>query len=56
LEKGIRRRRLNLENTVEDMWELGTINIGRRRMSLETGNVGRAWNREGEVMRRAILE
>jgi hypothetical protein len=30
------------------------LSISRRRMSLETGNVGRAWKRE--VMRRAILE
>ncbi len=26
MEKGIRKRRLNLENTVESMWALGTIN------------------------------
>jgi len=26
LEKGIRRRRLNLEKTVESVWALGTIN------------------------------
>jgi hypothetical protein len=55
LEKGIRRKRLNLENTME--WRICgrvELSITRRRMSLETGNAGRAWNRE--VMRRAILE
>ncbi len=49
---------MNLENTVEDMWALGTINklekdeLGKKREMY----VGRTWTREGEVMRRAILE
>ncbi len=47
LEKGIRRRRSNLENTVEDMWALGTINK-QEKDELGNGKCGSGLEKGGD--------
>jgi hypothetical protein len=47
LEKGIRRRRLNLEKTVESVWALGTINK-KEKDELGNGKCGSGLEKEGD--------